>query len=91
MVYRVFVEKKSELAHEAKALLTEIREFLGITSLEGVRVINRYDAENIEKTLFDYAKNTVFSEPQLDIVSEDINANGGVVFAVESFGVGGCR
>ena len=83
MVFRVYVEKKSELAHEAKALLNEIREFLEITSLENVRVINRYDAQNLEKTLFDYAKTTVFSEPQLDVVSDELCSENGIVFAVE--------
>ncbi len=83
MVYRVYVEKKKELAHEAKSLLNEVREFLNIKSLEDVRVINRYDAENIEKELFDYAINTVFSEPQLDITSNTVQAENGVVFATE--------
>ncbi len=69
MVYRVYVEKKSELAHEANSLLGEIKNLLGISSLEGLRIINRYDAENIDAELFDYCKATVFSEPQLDIVS----------------------
>ena len=83
MVYRVFVEKKKELAHEAKALLSDANSLLGIKSLTGVRVINRYDAENISEELFEYAKNTVFSEPQLDIVSTDVDTNGAYVFAVE--------
>ena len=56
MVYRVFVEKKQELAGEAKALLSDARTLLGITALEDVRVLNRYDAENITEELFDYAK-----------------------------------
>ncbi|MBE6793211.1 MAG: hypothetical protein E7534_06935, partial [Ruminococcaceae bacterium] len=67
MVYRVFVEKKKELANEAKALLSDARSLLNIAALEDVRVINRYDAENITRELFDYAKSTVFSEPQLDL------------------------
>ena len=54
MVYRVFVEKKKELAQEAKALLGEARDLLGIKNLTDVRVINRYDAENITPELFDY-------------------------------------
>jgi len=83
MVYRVFVEKKSGLENEAHSLLSEIREFLGIKSIEGVRVINRYDAENIAPELFEYAKKTVFSEPQTDIVTEALDARGGTVFAVE--------
>ena len=83
MVYRVFVEKKPELAHEAKALLSEAKELIGIASLENVRIINRYDAENISEELFSYAEKTVFSEPQLDIVSHEIDMSGAVCFAVE--------
>ena len=83
MVYRIFVEKKKELANEAKALLGDAKNLLGIKNLTDVRVINRYDAENITKELFDYAVKTVFSEPQLDITSEEINTDGATVFAVE--------
>ncbi len=83
MVYRVFVEKKRELANEAKALLADVNGLLGITSLTDVRVINRYDAENISEELFARAKSTVFSEPQLDIVSEEVDLAGAAVFAVE--------
>jgi len=83
MVYRVYVEKKKELAHEAKALLSDARTLLGMKELSDVRVINRYDAENITAELFDYATKTVFSEPQLDIASEDIDLAGARVFAVE--------
>ena len=83
MVYRVFVEKKKELAHEANALLNDARTLLGINNLENVRIINRYDAENISEELFEKAKNTVFSEPQLDIVTDDISYENACVFAVE--------
>ncbi len=83
MVYRIFVEKKKELANEAKALLNDANTLLGITSLKDVRVINRYDAENITEELFDYAVKTVFSEPQLDIASKEISLDGATVFAVE--------
>ncbi len=83
MVYRVFVEKKPALANEAKALLADARNLLGIESLENVRIINRYDTENITRELFDYAVKTVFSEPQLDITSEYVEAEGGIVFATE--------
>ena len=82
MVYRVYVEKKQGQTHEADSLLREIRDFLQISSLRSVRVLNRYDAENIEKSLFDYAVNTVFSEPQVDNVSYEVPA-GDTVFAVE--------
>ena len=83
MVYRVFVEKKKELANEAKALLGDARNLLGIKNLTDVRVINRYEAENITKDLFDYAVKTVFSEPQLDITSDRVDLGGATVFAVE--------
>ncbi|MBQ7129342.1 MAG: phosphoribosylformylglycinamidine synthase, partial [Clostridia bacterium] len=83
MVSRVFVEKKENLAHEAKALLSQLQELLGIKNLKNVRILNRYDAENIDKDLFEYAKTTVFSEPQLDNISETLNTDGYTVFAVE--------
>ena len=82
MVYRVYVEKKEALANEARALLGDLREFLGIRSLTGIRLLNRYDLENINRGLFDYAVKTVLSEPQLDTVSYD-PPEGGTVFAVE--------
>ncbi len=83
MVFRVFVEKKKSQAVEAKTLLSDIRSLLGITALEDLRIINRYDAENIDEQLFEYAKKTVFSEPQLDDVSDCIDLSGAFVFAVE--------
>ena len=72
MVYRVFVEKKPELAHEAGALLVEARTLLGIPALEKVRILNRYDVENIPEELFSYARQVVFSEPQLDIMFDSL-------------------
>ncbi len=83
MVYRVFVEKKRELANEAKSLLADVNGLLGISSLTDVRIINRYDAENIAEELFDRAKTTVFSEPQLDTASDAVDLTGATVFAVE--------
>ena len=83
MVYRIFVEKKPGQTHEADKLLKDVQEFLQIKGLKSVRVINRYDADNITSELFDYAVNTVFSEPQLDIASTEVDLDGAVVFAVE--------
>ncbi len=83
MVYRIFVEKKNELAHEAHSLCSELSGLLGIKGLKSVRILNRYDAENISEELFERAVNTVFSEPQLDITSKELNTDGEVVFAVE--------
>ncbi len=82
MVYRVYVEKKKGQTHEADSLLKEVKEFLQIKGLASVRVLNRYDVEKIDKELFDYAVNTVFSEPQVDTVSFNVPV-GQVVFAVE--------
>ncbi len=83
MVYRVYVEKKRELANEAAALLSDIKGLLQIDGISGVRVINRYDVENIDRELFEYAKKTVFSEPQLDNVTDSVNFDADCTFAVE--------
>ena len=83
MVYRVYVEKKEGLDNEARALLGDARSLLGINTLERVRLFNRYDAEGLSADLFEYAKNTVFAEPQLDNVSDEVDAEGAIVFAVE--------
>ena len=64
MVFRVYVEKKAGLANEAAGLKSDARTLLGIESLEDVRIINRYDAENIDKVLFDDCRYKVFAEPQ---------------------------
>ena len=83
MVYRIYVEKKDGLQNEAVSLYKELTELLGISSLKNVRLINRYDVENIEKDLFDYAVSTVFSEPQLDNISYELPSDGCTIFAVE--------
>ena len=83
MVYRIYVEKRGELAHEAAGLLEDVRGFLGITALEKVRILNRYDVEGIGEDLFKKSVSTVFSEPQVDIATEDYDAGDAVVFAVE--------
>ncbi len=83
MVYRVFVEKKPGLDNEARALFEDAKYLLGIEGLEKVRLFNRYDAEGLTEELFGYAKRTVFSEPQLDTVSDRLPEDGDFVFAVE--------
>ncbi len=82
MVYRVYVEKKPGQTHEATGLIKEVQEFLQIKGLHSLRVLNRYDAENLTKELFDYAVSTVFSEPQVDEVTFQV-PTGQTVFAVE--------
>lgn len=84
MVYRVYVEKKAGLEHEAGALCADLRSFLGIDALERVRILNRYDVEKIDEALFEQSKKTVFSEPQLDVCTDTIgNTDDCAVFAVE--------
>ena len=83
MVYRIYVEKKKDLALEARNLLSDARDFLHIASLEDVRVINRYDVEDITEELFRSSISTVFSEPQLDTVTEEPDLAGAHVFISE--------
>ena len=83
MVYRVYVEKKEGFDNEARALLSDVRELLGITSVSRIRILNRYDAEDIEEKLFSECVHTVFSEPQMDRASEGVDLSGARVFAVE--------
>ncbi len=83
MVYRVYVEKKPGFDHEATALYDELKSFLGIGALEGVRILNRYDVENIDAALFEKAVQNVFSEPMLDAVSYELPEYTGTIFAAE--------
>ncbi|MBR5740274.1 MAG: phosphoribosylformylglycinamidine synthase, partial [Firmicutes bacterium] len=82
MVYRVYVEKKKGLDNEARALLNDCRELLGIRGLDEIRLYNRYDCEGIAEDLFLDAVKTVFSEPQLDQVTYEL-PEGDRVFSVE--------
>ncbi len=83
MVYRIFVEKKPGFANEAASLLADLTGLLQIKSLTGLRLLNRYDVEHIDPALFETAKATVFSEPQLDTITEEPETQGATVFAVE--------
>ncbi|MBQ0041256.1 MAG: phosphoribosylformylglycinamidine synthase [Clostridiales bacterium] len=88
MVYRVYVEKKPEHANEAAALKNDIKTLLGI-NVGDVRLINRYDAQNIDEALFSDCINKVFSEPQLDNAARELEGLLGAnadckLFAVEA-------
>ncbi len=83
MVYRIYVEKKKGLQTEADGLRNDLVHLLGIQNLTGLRLLNRYDVEHIEKDLFEKCKTTVFSEPQLDDLLDEIPQDGARVFAVE--------
>ena len=84
MVQRIYVEKKAELRHEAKGMLNELRTLLGITSLTGMRIINRYDVEGLEEEIFQRAVQTVFSEPQVDDATTSLPEGEYIAFAVEA-------
>lgn len=71
MVYRIFVEKKKGLDNEAIGLKNDLTELLGISGIEDVRVLNRYDVENISEQLFQETVKTVFSEPKIDLVYDE--------------------
>lgn len=83
-VKRIYVEKKAEYAVKAAELLTEIRDYLDI-SVEGVRVLVRYDIENISEETYNKALGTVFSEPPVDILYEEdfVKKDSERVFSVE--------
>ncbi|MGX8713236.1 MAG: phosphoribosylformylglycinamidine synthase [bacterium] len=71
MVRRIFVEKKAPFAVKAKELKNEMSEYLGIEA-EEVRVLIRYDVENVSDATFAQAKQTVFSEPPVDEIYEEV-------------------
>lgn len=84
-VKRVYVEKKPEFGVTAKELRHELRHYLGITGVSGVRVLIRYDVENITDETFEQACRGVFAEPPVDILyREKFPANSGDrTFSVE--------
>ncbi|MCI8584757.1 MAG: phosphoribosylformylglycinamidine synthase, partial [Lachnospiraceae bacterium] len=85
MVRRVYVEKKEAFAVKAKELQEEIKSYLGIQTVIGVRVLIRYDVENITEETFEQACKTVFSEPPVDTLYRESfdRAEGAAVFGVE--------
>lgn len=70
-VKRVYVEKKAPFAIKARELEEEIGSYLGIHDVTGVRVLTRYDIENISEETYEKSKKTIFSEPPVDILYED--------------------
>ena len=84
MVYRVYVEKKEGLTAEADGMTADAKNLLMIDGIEKIRILNRYDVENIDEELFEKCKKTVFSEPQLDDIYDHIGEKDDcTVFAVE--------
>ena len=83
MVYRIYVEKKPGFDGEARQLQNELTTLLGIRSLTGLRLLNRYDVEGISEELFRQCAGTVFSEPPVDDTYDALPAHTGAAFAVE--------
>ena len=83
-VRRIYVEKKPAYAVKAKELKAEIKSYLGIKTVENVRVLIRYDIENISGATYEKAIRTVFSEPPVDDVYEEtFDLKGARTFSVE--------
>ncbi len=84
-VKRIYVEKKPEFAVKARELSGEIGGYLGIGTVTGVRVLIRYDIENLSEETYEAAKGTIFSEPPVDELYEEDFPRGesDLVFAVE--------
>ena len=85
-VRRVYVEKKDPYAVKARELKHEISSYLGIKTVTGVRVLVRYDVEDISEETYRQALVTVFSEPPVDTLYEETfpyNEADDHVFSVE--------
>ena len=83
-VRRVYAEKKKDFAVQAKELQAEIKSYLGIKTVTGVRVLIRYDIENISDETYKRALGTVFSEPPVDdLYEENFDLEGGKTISVE--------
>ena len=86
MVRRIYVEKRPGLRQEAEALRRELSTVLGVEGLRDVRILERYDVEGLDEAAFGRAVRTVFSEPQVDDIYEDLPADlsaDGALIAVE--------
>ena len=85
-VRRIYVEKKAPFAGKAKELKSEIKGYLGIGSVEKVRIFIRYDVQNVSDEVFEKACKTVFSEPPVDILyREEIEIpENAKVFSIEA-------
>ena len=86
MVKRIYVEKKEPFAVKAKELQEDLKNYLGMNGISKVRVLIRYDVENVSDAVFEKACRTVFSEPPVDLLFEGTfeKEAGDRTFSVES-------
>ena len=84
-VRRIYVEKKADYAVKARELREELESYLGIGQIRQVRVLIRYDIEDISQETYEKALVTIFSEPPVDeVYEEEFPKNpGDLVFSVE--------
>ena len=84
-VKRIYVEKKTPYAVKAAELKSELKSYLGMNQLSGVRVLARYDIENVSEDTYKKSLNIVFSEPPVDVLFEGdfTKEDGDRVFTVE--------
>ena len=84
-VFRIYVEKKPEFAVEAKNLLADVKTALRLDTLRNLRIMNRYDAEDLSEADFKLAIGNVFSEPAVDVTFSKLPelSENETVFAVE--------
>jgi phosphoribosylformylglycinamidine synthase, clade II len=75
MIFRLYVERRPGFDIEAKNMYREVKNNLLVAGIKSVRYINRYDTEGITEEILNSAKNTVFSEPQTDIILDSVNAD----------------
>lgn len=81
---RIFVEKKPEFNAEARHLLHDLRESLGLATLTTIRIVQRYDVDGLSATEFEQAARLILSEPQVDITSSELSlSENDFAFAVE--------
>ncbi len=86
-VYRCYSKKKEGFDVEAQGLCRQLREQLGIDGLQSVDILNRYDVEQIDCSVYQRARDIVFSEPQVDVVYDEdfpMPRMAGAFFAVEA-------
>jgi len=83
-VFRCYTEKKEGFTIEANTVFSELRDYLGIKSIESVRILNRYDVEGIKQEIYEKARYTVFAQEQIDILYDefppDFGENSRVLF-----------
>ncbi len=83
MISRLYVEKRPEFATEAQRVLANAQNLLHVEGLDAVRVLQRYDVERLSDKEFEVAGSTIFADPPLDVVLEELPTDAAAAFAVQ--------